>query len=166
MLAGWEEDEADIRALRGEPSDEAWSDGLIRILGLLAVLTAGVVMVWSGVRLAGPVWAVHQGEGVRGELTIEAKRCQRSSCDHYGTFRSADGRVILTEVNLVLGRGEAGDRVPAVHLDHGDGPARAYAVDSPGLFYSVALLVAGTLATLVPLGILGEGAMRRVRGAE
>ena len=165
MLVGWEEDGADVRALRGGRHDDAAVAGLVRALGLLVGLAVGVVLLWSGVRMVGPVWAVHQGEGVRGELTVEAKRCQRSTCDHFGTFTSADGLVTLTRVNLVLGRGELGDKVRAVHLADGEGPRRAYAVDSPGLFYSVVLLFAGTLATLVPLGIFGGAVVRRVRGS-
>lgn len=135
----------------------------LKALGLVVGLIAGIAMLWQGVVMFGPAWAIHQGRGVQGVLVIEAERCGRQ-CSYYGTFTSADATQRLTAAELLHGGERVGERVPAVYLPSGSRPPReVHALESNALLASLVLLGAGAMAALACAGILIETGVRSWR---
>ncbi|KGN30902.1 hypothetical protein N802_05760 [Knoellia sinensis KCTC 19936] len=139
----------------------------LRVLGLVAGFAVAAVLLWQGLVMFGPAWAVSQGHGVRGEFVVELHRCGKE-CDHYGTFTSSGGDVTFEKVNLIRGGGALGERIPAVHVGEDDPPTKVYAEESNGLLFSVGLIVVGAFAIVATLGVLIEGVVlwRRQQSAE
>lgn len=116
---------------------------------VVAVLV-GVVLLLLGLSQAVPTWRAANEDGVAGELTITYIDCAgKGPCSHIGTFRSNDGRITLTDVELIGDEGEIGDHVPAFFEGDRD---QVYGHGWSGLMESV--LMAGGGAAFV-----GGGAM-------
>ncbi|GAA3157632.1 hypothetical protein [Nonomuraea roseoviolacea] len=125
-----------------------WKRFVVTLLGMVALLAAGVLTVFLTVSTFSFETRAARNEGVLGTFTAKEEHCQRASCSWHGAFASADGQETRddTVMHGLSFSVVPGDRVPAI--DVGDG-AEVY---HPGRF-DYGLPVMMVLTTLAWAGL-------------
>lgn len=131
--------------------------------GVVVGCVLAVVLLWNGIAMVRPAWAVSQGRGVQGSFVVELERCGRQ-CSYYGTFTSTDGALVIPKAHLLHGGDHVGERVPSVHLSDGLlDPGEVHARHSNALGAGIALTGTGALVSLGSAAVLVEQALRQWR---
>ena len=130
--------------------------GILKVYAF-ATLALAMACGYFAVLAVGPEIRAARGEGTTGTFTAEELRCGRASCSWHGSFRSDDGRLLLSEA-WISGRGEdeliSGDKVPAFHAGY-DG--KVYAPGTHDLAGLVGFFVVDLLFVRLALNRLLDG---------
>ncbi|PKW27636.1 hypothetical protein [Phycicoccus duodecadis] len=136
------------------------------VLRLLFFGALGGVLLWFSVGQVGPTWDAAQGRGVQGTFTVTSEDCSgRGPCAHYGDFRSADGRLSFTDVEIVGDSAGVGRSVPALYEGQGEAPDEVFAPGWAALTENAFYLAIGLGCFLEPLQRLVGGFVVRRRPA-
>ncbi|MER5862934.1 hypothetical protein [Kitasatospora sp. NPDC002040] len=83
--------------MSNSPVQRHWRTSLFLWVGLPFIAVVGLVKAAPDLV---PAWEARSGSGVIGTFTAARESCSHGSCDHYGSWRSADGTSTRTDVIL------------------------------------------------------------------